>query len=796
MMFNNFYQRQIEKEARFCYRGLPNAPNSGPHDSEFDKAGKWAAYGIEGLSIFMARISAEMVEQTARVVISLPVGFAKGVSEGLRSVDTDKAFQDLMRIGDFFKTLPFMRNIFPTNPNAIKHIETIRNLTDHSQWLAAFRAADIMTRPAEPLPATDDPPYGPLKLLLSLSPEKRQEIYTQFVHVYISPDVLESKGLLPANPDDNAFEPLKNKVGVLNATLGAMMGEEKGVWKNNLTDPEIPEVEGMAKRSLERYYERNDIARQQNFIPDVLRQDYRDGRLLLTNLNDSILTDVNQLKNAIPAGRLRGALEMGVVNRKDLDVLHAGLENEKHMHRIVTSEVANKLQNLSGAAKENAEQEVKGIANMFGSLSGIEKLLLIGGGLFALAKSKFVRTSALVLGGAYFFQRLVMKEKDPLAKWSDLVYGITGKAKKASAGMLGEGIIPGHIGDISNRADTMVRFLDDFTRRNLEQQAVGFGLLSDMPLSLLASQFTMEGQIGERMRLNTSADTPLDIQMRLAMKRHGWDEEGYREFFDNKDNQGQVSEAMSYVFFQRAAEDPRNAQDVALIRETLGRYMPGIGIADFAQYALSGEINAKNYEGAIQDDRMHANIHAAYKSYIKLVGQGWDVSKGDSTTLGNFIRARTFDRASKGSAPYEPKGVKVPPVAPAGSPAPTVAPSGSAAPDVPVAGSPAPSIAPAGDTAPSVPGAGSAAPDIPDTSSVDSITPPPVAAGSSAPDVPDVASADAVTPPDVVPGSPAPDIPTVSATSPENVPDIKGVPAPKIPDTAKTPAPQIPHEEK
>jgi len=676
MIHTFFSYRHSEKEARLCFEmHSPDSPKSSPRDTEFDYAGKITASGVELITEMSAWVSAEILEQTARVAISLPVGLVQGISRGVTSLPTaQEAHAEIMRMGQFFQTLPFIRDVFPLDLKEITNPDTLRNLTSEPQWINAFKVQGIMdTDQLEESPKADAV-FGPEVLLLLLTPSKRKELYLQFVGAYIPPHVQELNKLTPA-PGGDAFEALKGKMPVLNTAMTAMLGEQEAVWKDGRTPIEVEEVRKIATTSTQDYYQRADttgidkmrtagtmtedqiaemLAKPKNgFIPNNLRTDYRDARKLFPkNTRDTILTDTNQVANKLPLNRLHGALNLGVVGRDDLERMHVGLRREKQIDSMVITDVTGELNKLSGAAKERATEEVKGIMDVFHGMSGIEKLMLVVGGVAALTYSKFARRSAIVLGGAYFFQRLVLKDKDPTQRWSDLVYGITGKVKNVSAGVLGEGVIPGQVADVSTRANSMTNFLSDFDRKDLEQQAVGLSLLADMPMSALANNFQMYGlEGGEGMSLDVSANGELDTQMEAAMKRRGWTDD-YRKFFENPKNQTEVAEAMSYVFYSKAAENTSNDARVKLIRETLGREMPGRSIVDFSKYILT--------EGpSIQDVRMNANIHAAYEAYVYMVSEGKEESKADNMTLGNFVKSRAFVEGPIVSLPYQPEGKKV-----------------------------------------------------------------------------------------------------------------------------------------
>lgn len=660
MNLHTFNQRRAERESRFCYFDslYPDAPKFGARDGVPDYIGKLAASGIEWISRMSSYLSAEMVEQAGRIALSLPIGLARGVGKAINSMPTaNEAYDDLMKMGAFFQALPFARDFYPMDLEEITNIETLRNLTSEVQWLNAFKTPGILEeKKQDKLPASDAL-FGPETLLRLLEPAKRQELYLQFVGAYIPQHVQEIHKLKPV-ADGDPFDAIKGKVPVVNAAMIAMLGESDFKWMEGRTKDEIEEAEQIAKTSLQDYYQRADstgidalkkagkiddatveemLAKRKNgFIPNNLRTDYRDARKLFAKgTSDSVLTDTKQVKNKLPLGRLRGALALGVVQRDDLERMHVGLRREDQTDSLVIDDVTSELNKLSGSAKERIIEENKGIMDMFHGMGGAEKLMLLIGGGIVLATSKWARRGAMLLGGAYFFQRLVLKDKDPTKRWSDLIYGITGKVKNATASVAGEGVVPGHIPDISNRANTMVGFLGDFDRADLEQQAVGLSLLSDMPMSSLAINFRMDGPEGaDGMHLDVTSGGQLDLQMAAAMKTRGWTDD-YRAFFDDAHNQVEVAEAMSFVFFKRAAENPSNASRVKLITETLGREMPGMSIVDFSRYVL-----AKG--PSIQSGRTDANIHAAYEAYIYLVREGKDASRGDNLKLGDFVKSRTF----------------------------------------------------------------------------------------------------------------------------------------------------------
>jgi hypothetical protein len=292
-------------------------------------------------------------------------------------------------------------------------------------------------------------------------------------------------------------------------------------------------------------------------------------------------------------------------------------------------------------------------------------LLLLAAGAFALT-NKWGRYLAMGVTGAYFFQRFVLKDDDPTKTWSHNfnealnAFGRTGVAKGVKEGTGYRSA--NDVADPAKRAEVVVKFLDRTNRLNMESQAQGLAIMLEMPMDVLARNFQSTGPGTFRLELGAVGTVDDTIRRMDPKMRRAFD-----EFFNVASNRVMASEAMSYVFYRKAAQDPQNARDYELVERVLDRLPSGSlslpwkvdgrpeGGASHArlphaesQYlpqngpSVQGTEGVPNAHRTPNDPAFDADIRRAGAAYVRLVERGRAMSVGEGTTLRSFMNS-TYD---------------------------------------------------------------------------------------------------------------------------------------------------------
>jgi hypothetical protein len=646
MMYLFHQYRQSEKEQRLC--GNTAGQNAEPSALEktgsyvFDSLGHAGKEIVKWTTETATWLGVEGIEQMARIVSGIPEGILNGIYAGLN--DLGPAIQDarnrvttlLYRTSDFFRDMG--RDIRDSSiVNAIldvrelKNIGTLEKLVDEVQWISVFREDSKVLENATvlPLPADKNVVFGPRELLQSLPLETRQKIYLEFLDKFIPPKIQNEEGVSTQGQTvADRFAAAKLNSKVLHASLGAIMGMDD--WNKELAQSQEAHPKSIAKKSLASFYELKKKDMPENFISENLRNDVSHVYAQRSYANvSSVNTDPNLLQEKLAPSRIVGALRLGVVKQKELAIIHQGMEDMLFKNRIITGIVRGKGEVYTGAQKERTRLESETLLDSFQKMGGIEKLVLMGAALYAFSQFKFVRTTTMWAVGAYMFQKMVLKEKDPIKQWSSLanwaVKGVTG----TNANLFGASVTPGYVDSWNEDASRMVNFLSGLGRQEITTQATGYCLLSKTSLFDLANSFSM-GAGGQR-DLNARRGSPLDAKLADANKLLGWNN-NYRQFFDNPENTTQTTDALSYMFFLRTAKkDPLKMQRAREIAELRGHFMPGTSMLTPGIVVNDGN--------QIADPDLRQAMAEANEDYIKMVAEGRDLilSNHESMTLGQFV---------------------------------------------------------------------------------------------------------------------------------------------------------------
>lgn len=539
--------------------------------------------------------------------------------------------------------------------------EVLEKLTDDLQWTRIFRHEPglLSAVPDWNRFNTSSELQGPqLELLKKLQPIERQQIYMKLIDKFIP--VKEQIKLDIAGHNrapEERFAKIELQISKINTIFGAMYGEKD--WNKEYTiSSSDNEQETKKKQAAEKDAE--SIARasltEMYKNPNMRYPDYVNGRMQddiaaamkyePTSSVDAVGTNPKILSDKLSASFARGALNLGVIDTPELKRIRKDLEAQSLETIHTKHTVATNLNTMTDALRLQQRIETKGIYDTIVSMGGWEKLLLFGGSLYLLTRKNAVgsvsRLAAMGLAGFYLFQRIIMKSDDPKKSWDalgDAVKWPFNEANKrffpdASGSPLNDGLLKIDPDAAVYKAKIMVDFLDDFEQRNLEAMATGFGLLSRIPLSMLAQHFVPGKNAAGQDDLSSwglDFESPtMDAAMTKAMKDSKWKMSAYRLFFSNQDNVKQVNDALGYTFFALAAEQPQFAEKTNLVKEVR---------AEIAREGRISRLKDDWYNYQSPRPAFNRKIRAAHEAFKFLVWQGRDIAIGSTQTLQDFVES-------------------------------------------------------------------------------------------------------------------------------------------------------------
>lgn len=531
------------------------------------------------------------------------------------------------------------------SPEYLQNVDTVNSLNNHAEWIRAFSAPDFFIYGAsEPLKQGEA--FGPKEFLRSLTFKQRQEAYVTYVNAFIPLKIQEKEFGISAKEVDpeKRFIALEKSRGAVHGVLLAIYGMED--LSSRFSDQGINTEENtkrIARESLLSYYEMDSKVRS-DFVSKRAQDDYA-ASLEHQKIQgvDAVDTDPKSILTGIGPSRFRGALMTGAIEQEDLELLAAGLSVREHQINLSRPNVAAELNHLTQATKEQYRGEAETLRDKFNNLGGLEKFLLIGAAIYALT-NKTMRAAAVGLAAVYGIQYFALNDKDPLKTWSGWLGSVTGVAKDANSAVFGVAATPGFVGGVETRANAMINFLDDYSVRSLERQAIGFGILHDLPMNVLAQNFEMGGNYGEQLSLNTD-DALFNKQIGDALGARGWSETRYREFFRDSENRVQVGEALGYVFFLQAMQNPNNKKKAELVLESLRMLPAGTSLSVFGA-------GAPSYAAQITDEAMRETFLLAHQQYIMLVAEGRVMAQNNTQTLGKFVQQAPGMEFVSAKTPY------------------------------------------------------------------------------------------------------------------------------------------------
>jgi hypothetical protein len=598
-------------------------------------------YVRENTAAFLNNIAHQttwFVGETAKTITACAISIPSGMMDGLNyawqnGFPSQETVSNLLyKMASFFRAEQELTEVFNLLPN-IHDVGTMARLTDHVEWIRALeelQGTDFLRKKETTPMAENGANFGPKEFLWMLPLAQRQEVYLNFINHYIDRKVQEENGWSGVTLDDKIANIDKDKT-TINQTLSAILGITDQKYLNENDKSRVKGIRA-AKESLKLYYQKNN----KNFpyrITTSLAEDYaRSLQYNTLRAHSSLATDPERLQGPLQYSPFKGALKLGVVDHALLAEMYPVAKEKKFENFLSVNNVRDRLETLSGAARNTARKDAETLKDSWNQLHPGIKLLVGAGLLYGFFNSKMVRGGVLGMSAVYLFQKLVMKQKDPIEGWAKLIRSPFDAIKEKNAKDIGQSVTPGAIEETTSRARLYVKFLEKFDYVNMERQAVGLALLSDMPMSTLARNFKMQQPAGESFYLNIEG---MDTEMRESMKMRGW-KGGYRDYFANSESRQQSSEALGYAFYVRAVADRGNWEDFMFIEKVRGGLMPGSSLSGLpSPYGNPDPFKNQRYASA--DPVKQRDMVDAQQRYIRLVAEGAALSEGDSRPLGEFV---------------------------------------------------------------------------------------------------------------------------------------------------------------
>ncbi len=608
LLFGSFAPR-TEREARLCFLNVPN--NNAPQNT---------ITRLEGIA-----------DTTANVI---QTGAEKAVAFGR----------------DFPVLSTVVKGIYNVSQQNID-VKTQENLVDRAEWVDTFQfdATEFWLTKQPPIDIDRTRPVTPKVLFHAMTPEQRRAVFFEHVDLLIPEGVRKGVAKDPsfASPEVRLDAIGEDGVRLYRRAMVGILGMDR-------LDGE-KDAHSLAKTSLEQHYATGHFP---GTVTRGFEKDYTEAlrRNSLTG-KEPFATMPQALYDKLPPSGFKGALMLGVIDTPKLRTMNKIFVEHEHDLRVSKADTARTLDELGGITKARMRKEAKGVAQIWGELGGFEKIALLAAGAFAL-RTKFGQGIGMIFGGAYFFHKFVLKDKDPLKSWSNNAKNnLINPIKEKLSPVLGP--YKDDLLDPAGRSDIVHQFLDSSDRKNMSPQALGLSVILDLPLDVLATNFKPTGS--GTFSLNLGNGGTIDDAVRIkdpAMNR------AYRVFTSSPDNRKMATEAIANVFYRIAKRNPMERRPVEVIERVMNRLPSGTTMLAWsaetlrapggASYTLlphreSGQIpqsgpsvpgtqgipNAhKPVAGVIsQEDLLYAG-----EQYIRLVQAGHSMATGDATTLRSFMQ--------------------------------------------------------------------------------------------------------------------------------------------------------------
>ncbi len=620
---HRLYPLSLEREKRLCYEvsgpfGSPDLPPPRSTAREIsDNVSQVPGWILEKMTMLTAETGAFL----GKAIISLPVGFLNGLEEAWQNNrESGEALkQDIINASSFFHHFPFIGQYF--EGIKIKDVESYRNLTNQTKWVAAFNDPDIFVNPvgAEKMPESGV--VGPYELLKSFTPLERQHAYLEFVDQVIPQHIQKNNGI----PTATEHPIVADRFATLGTGQIKTTEALKGIFDMR-GERRIPSdtAQIIAEQTLNNHY----LAGGPNNALGSLKEDYTNalaGARFAGIRN--VRTSVAQLQNSPYASpRLRAALRLCVVRNEHLAPFSQAFERTEFRDSTLRGVVRKNLDDLTGIVNTDVKRDALGAKEIFNNLSGIEKLVLLGGAVWAL-KSSFGKGIAGAGALLYFGMKFGFKDPDPFKTASNwLSKGINFNGRIPNEAM------PGGPVDPRSRVDAMMTFLKEYDPAgfdNLEMQATGFSLVSDMRMSDIANNMKVNGDpISQSMKLELNVPG-MQKGMEAIRKNNKWKSNTNR-FFQDPDSVHELTGGFGYVFFNLASQNPANFEYVERYKEAMRKLPANESIAD-----IPFDI------ARFSDPSMRAAAIEANAMYIKLVLLGQGAAAADRRPFGDVVTSIT-----------------------------------------------------------------------------------------------------------------------------------------------------------
>ncbi len=608
------------KEKRLCHLDLPTSTEVA---NKIKDAGEYLKRNIQSFT----EATGEIVGASGKFLVDLPSGLANGLVEAWKeqvpSISKEDVYKFLYKASEFFTGIPYLGEKVNQYFKGKVNFEKLKHLVEHANWIAVFeRYQDVLTgQSADDVKklAVKERGLGNhgmsevLDFMATLDIQDRQRIFAEYVGKYI-PENLQS---LPQGiaQDKNAdlkqkFDAINTagKVGTFTKAMGGMLGVTN---KDELTkDPEALKI---AKRALEGRY---GLGGPNPTITNGLLNDYK-GTLRFHQLAGlkAVRTSPDELKKQAPDSLFKGALELGVIDASDLQVLSKDLADLEDLKQKAIGDARKKVNVVRGDMDKELQKEASTYIDVWNNMGGAEKLILMAGGIYAAYKYK---TAAMLVALAYFGRKFLSKDDDPLHTASVWMQNGVKKGQNAFNKQLGI-TVGDEVATMNSQVTTMAEFITKLHPREtkvLTDQAAVLTMMYEMPLKVLSAGFNMCGGFGEWC-LAAQPGSAFDTQMKIIAERNGV-KNGYKQLFCGRGTQVQpwLNETISFLFYKRAAKDPANKEDVEIVENAIAKFPSGTS----PQHEFG---KPENQEAA--------------QAYMRLVRKGHNGAAGDNQTIGSFI---------------------------------------------------------------------------------------------------------------------------------------------------------------
>ena len=549
-------------------------------------------------------------------------------------------------------------------------LKQLASLLNHESWIALFKNPDYFNTPQNQ-PKEYTLTKGPEGVTQNMDAEARKKLYYEYVSALIPEDVRNDAkfagqfGGSNLNEDDRK-NAVKRNANEINAALEAMLGidsaQANGLPKN------------IARASIQSHY------------GDIQNAGFRQD-IIAGMQGESTITGLQSLQPKLGPSLLKGALDPSLefINPSDYPIIEQLIAEENMKKMQEAQKGSSDVKKYTRVDRREKQRNAETIGETFTNLSGIEKLAALAMAAYVLS-NKALRPMLGIAGVAYFSQKFILKQDDPINDvWAPMIRGVSKKITDGARGPLANlGItfdIEKYTPEEMKRRDAIAsQFLSKISQEKLATSITGFTLLGDMSLSKLASNFV----ISKDGSLKTVKfwDKDFNDEIKTQLGKHGLDANAARKFFDAgqknamedkhkaefgldptqtydvSENVKESGSGLATVFYMLAAEQPTNRSEVQII-EQARRQTPS-GSYDL----LPGDVKNHNSPKAL---------------YVKMVMEGRSLASGNQTTLFQHIqnqlpkavakkteaeqnaeREKKFQVLQKEVTDYEyPKGTKV-----------------------------------------------------------------------------------------------------------------------------------------